>query len=464
MAYENPMTYGEGTDSSIGANLITFAHQKKALIDLKKEQYFGQLADTTAMPKHYGKTIKQFHYLPLLDDRNINDQGIDAAGAVTANEVTILITTADNMVYYAVGNGVDAAAALTAAQATAVTIFKALGVFDTNYATTVAAVEGKDWTVTEGTALPGSGNLYGSSKDAGYITGKLPVLSETGGRKNRVGFSRVTVEGSIAKFGFFDEYTQESLDFDNEEDLLSHISRETLRGANEIVEDMLQMDLLNGAGIIMYGGDATTTAELTGESGATPSVLTYDNLVKMDIELTNNRCPKNTTMITGSRMTDTKTVEAARYIYVGSELRPTLLKMKDYHGNPAFVPVSQYGDAGNVATGEIGAIGAFRFIEVPEMMKFAGVGATVTNNGGYRETNGRYDVFPALVVGSGSFTTIGFQTNGKTVKFVITHKAPSAATADRADPYGETGFYSIKWYYGTLILRPERIGLIKVVA
>ena len=61
-------------------------------------------------------------------------------------------------------------------------------------------------------------------------------------------------------------------------------------------------------------------------------------------------------MITGSRMTDTKTVEAARYIYAGSELRPTLLKMEDYHGNPAFVPVSQYGDAGNVATGEICAI------------------------------------------------------------------------------------------------------------
>ena len=63
-----------------------------------------------------------------------------------------------------------------------------------------------------------------------------------------------------------------------------------------------------------------------------------------------------------------------------------------------------------------------------------------------------------------SFTTIGFQTDGKSVKFVITQKAPGVETADRNDPYGETGFMSIKWYYGFMALRPERVGLIKTVA
>ena len=43
-------------------------------------------------------------------------------------------------------------------------------------------------------------------------------------------------------------------------------------------------------------------------------------------------------------------------------------------------------------------------------------------------------------------------------------KMPGKETADRNDPYGETGFSSIKWYYGILILRPERIGVIKTVA
>ena len=73
-------------------------------------------------------------------------------------------------------------------------------------------------------------------------------------------------------------------------------------------------------------------------------------------------------------------------------------------------------------------------------------------------------MFPILVVGDQSFTTIGFQTDGKSVKFKITHKAPGEATADRSDPYGEMGFMSIKWYYGFMALRPERIAVIKTAA
>jgi N4-gp56 family major capsid protein len=69
-----------------------------------------------------------------------------------------------------------------------------------------------------------------------------------------------------------------------------------------------------------------------------------------------------------------------------------------------------------------------------------------------------------LCVGDASFTTIGFQTDGKSVKFKIMHKKPGEATADRTDPYGETGFMSIKWFYGFMVLRPERIGLIKTAA
>ena len=45
MAFEKPKTYENG------AQLIPFYWQRKALIDLKREMYFGQLADTTTMPK-----------------------------------------------------------------------------------------------------------------------------------------------------------------------------------------------------------------------------------------------------------------------------------------------------------------------------------------------------------------------------------------------------------------------------
>ena len=163
-------------------------------------------------------------------------------------------------------------------------------------------------------------------------------------------------------------------------------------------------------------------------------------------------------------MIDTKTINSGRVMYIGSELESTVKAILDPFGNPAFVPVNQYADAGTLLNGEIGTVDQFRIVSVPEMLHWAGVGAAVSANPGYRETSGNYDVFPMLVVGDASFTTIGFQTDGKTVKFKITTKMPGEKTADRNDPYGETGFSSIKWYYGTLILRPERLAVVKTVA
>ena len=207
-AFNNP----PAAPSSVGPQISNAYYQKKALIEAAKEQYFGQLADVTSMPKNMGKKIKRYHYLPLLDDANINDQGIDAAGATIAN-----------------------------------------------------------------------GNLYGSSKDIGTISGKLPVLSENGGRVNRVGFKRKEIEGTIEKFGFFDEYTQESLDFDTDADLLQHVNREMLAGANEITEDALQIDLINAAGIVKYAGNATSNATVGADD-----LVSYRDLMHLAIDLDNN--------------------------------------------------------------------------------------------------------------------------------------------------------------------------------
>jgi N4-gp56 family major capsid protein len=262
----------------------------------------------------------------------------------------------------------------------------------------------------------------------------------------------------------FDEYSQESLDFDTDAQLQMHIRRETTRGANEITEAQLQIDLLNAAGVIRFGGAATQDSEITGESTDVISIPTYEGLMKLGITLDDNKCPKNTKLITGSRLIDTKTIDGARYIYVGSEMLPTLKRMKDLHGEKAFVDARHYAAAGTLAKGEVGAIDQFRFILVPEMFHWAGKGKVETAaNAGYRATGGKYDIFPMLVVGSGSFTTIGFQTNGKKVKWKINHKSPGQ-NVNTLDPFGETGFYSIKWFYGFLAQRPEWIALYKTVA
>ena len=387
MAYQAGIVYGDGTNSTMGTQYNTFYWQKKALVDAAKEQYFTQLASAIAMPRNHGKSIKQFYYIPLLDARNVNDQGINASGAVIAN-----------------------------------------------------------------------GNLYGSSKDVGTITAKLPLLGENGGRVNRVGFKRTEIEGSIYELGFFSEYTEDSMQFDTDDSLMSHIQRETLTGASQISEAILQKDLINGAGTIRYAGSATTKATVKGTD-----LVTYGALMRLGIDLDNNRTPRSTTIITGTRYIDTVTVGATRAMYVGSELLPTLRAMKDLHGAPAFKPVEQYAAGTTTLKGEVGAIDSFRIIVVPEMMRFEGAGVASASGTVYA-TSGKTDVFPMMVVGDGAFSTIGFQTDGKTVKFKQIHKAPGEAQASREDPYGKTGFMSIQWWYGILIMRPERIALVYTAA
>ncbi|RLB94507.1 MAG: N4-gp56 family major capsid protein [Deltaproteobacteria bacterium] len=420
-----------------------------------------------------------------MDDANINDQGLDVDGLSTAQKATIQITVPGvipgiNTSMYAVGVGDNAdlvtaqTAALAAAEADAVSFFVRAGVFDTNYATTKAALIALDpaWTIDDVTyagalgvnAVPDLGNLYGSSKDVGTIAGKMPILSEFGGRVNRVGFTRVELEGTFEKYGFFDEYTQESLDFDSDAELEMHINREMIFGANEITEDLIQIDLLNAAGVIYYAGDATSDGEMTGVDASGITEVTYGDLSRLSVELDNNRALKTTKVISGSRMVDTRVIRGGRVMYIGSELTQTVEQMVDYFDNQAFISVAHYADAGTILNGEIGTVGQFRLVVVPEMMHWAGVGAAEGTNAGYLASGGNYDVFPMLVVSNASFTTIGFQTNGKTVKFNIKHSKPGSPESYANDPYGETGFMSIKWYYGFMALRPERIAIIKTVA
>lgn len=400
-SYNSP---ADGTKSTLDAGtnsrqIRTDYWHRKGLSELPKETYFGQLNDVKKMPKHMGKKMSYYHQIPILDDENINDQGIDATGATITN-----------------------------------------------------------------------GNLYASSKDVNTVANAIPTLDEHGGRKNRVGRTRKLIEGTIEKIGFFLEFSRDSLDFDTDDQVYGQHSMEMIKAANEIQEDLLQIDLLNGAGVVQYAGIATDDSEITGE-GDNISEVTYSGLQRLAKALSDNRTPKQTLVITGSRMVDTAVVNSGMYMYVGSDMVQTLSRMKDHHDNPAFIGVEHYAYSGSVGTvnsinGEIGKVGEFRIIQVPEMMKWEGAGADETAaNAGYQATGGKYDVFPMLVVGAQSFCSIGFQVDGKKTKFSINHVMPGGVqSVNKSDPYGEEGFMSIKFWYGTIIQRPERLGLFKTVA
>lgn len=382
-----------------GGQVRTDFFDRKALYETRRERYFAALADVTSMPKHYGKTIRKYHVMPLLDARNVNDQGLNADGTNTAND----------------------------------------------------------------------GNLYGGSKDIGAIVGKLPTLTENGGRVNRVGFSRIQLSGTMENYGIFHEFNDDYLNFDSMADLYEHLSRELVTGAVQMTEAMIQIDLINAAGLVRFGGDAVSKATMTGEDADIKSVVTFEDLQRLSISLDDNRTPKSMKMIKGSQGFDTVTVANGRLLYCGSEMIPTLTKMTDHFGNPAFVSVEHYGYAGtykegtNMIHGEIGKVGQFRIIVVPEMLHEAGVGKAETVNGGYRasDTDGtsKYDIFPLLCIGSEAFTTIGFQTGGGAdFKFKIITRMPGEIV-NLDDPYAKTGFSSLQFWYGFMVLRPERLAV-----
>lgn len=381
-----------GIDGAGSDQMNSFLWLKKSIIEARREQYFLPMADVKTMPKHYGKNIKVFHYLPILDDRNINDQGIDASGAVIAN-----------------------------------------------------------------------GNLYGSSKDIGTIVGRLPHITENGGRVNRVSTTRLTLEGAISEFGYFTEFTRDSIEFDSDDRLREHLSRELVNAATQIQEAQLQIDLLGAANVELFAGNAITDGDITGE-GATPSLVQYDDFTRLDQILTDNRTPRQTTVITGSKFTDTRVVPACRVMFVGSEIVPHLKRMKDPFNNKAFIEVQHYADAGNTLNGEIGSLDQFRVVQVPEMLHWAGVGAAEGTNPGYRAEGGKYNVYPMMVIGDESFTALGFQNDGKSLGVKTMTKNYGMDTMGSSDPYGKTGISSMSWYYGFLAFRPERIGIIKTVA
>lgn len=476
--YNSPNVNGGGVDSTIGSQLNTYYWDRRSLIDAAWEMYFSPLADSRSMPTNYGKELKVFYYVPLLDDRNVNDQGIDASGVtmtptefyVSLPSATVKVTNATKAAAVTtinanVGTDTVATAGANDSGGSGFANITIAGPLTSKYSSEAAADDVVALNVGA-VKKAAYGNFYGSSRDIGTIAARMPTLTEEGGRVNRVGFTRLERSGTLQEHGFFMEYTKDSLTFDTDADLYSHLSREMTIGANQIMEDLLQIDLLSAAGTVILTGVATQVSEITAE-GVDPSIVTYQDLKRLAITLDDNRTPKNTKLIKGSSLEDTVTVNAARYLFIGSELQTVCEDMENSLGGAAFVPVRQYADAGTIANGEIGAIGDFRIVINPQMMRWSGAGAAVGTNPGYMETAGHYDVFPMLVVGSEAFATVGLQGSGKEadgMKFQIIVKKPGPDMATVQDPYGKIGFASITFYHGFISLRPERLGLVKTCA
>ena len=406
--------------SSIGAQINDKFWSKVAIKEARKMRVFSQLGDKLVQPKNYGDKLVKYHELPIIHALNVNDQAIDANGVSLVSGK-----------WYAY----DSAGAMTGNTS--------------GYATKELAKAAAGAT---GSIKSGNGNLYGGDTDFAVIKGSFPALSEEGGKVNAVGMKRLVLEANVTEFGFHIPFTKKMLDMDTETGLLAKMSMEVGEAQGEIREKQIAVGLLSASEINrVYAGDASTIAQM----GA-GDVVGFTDIRGMEQSLKLARSPKQTKMIDGSTKVGTVVVGAGYAAYVGQELYPVLEDM-EHGGVKVWRPVESYAAAGTIMEGEIGKISATRFIEVEEMPKYAGAGASTTDatdDTGVDNmyTSGeKYDVFPILYVGSDSFGTIGFEGDVARVNTIM-------PTADaHNDVFGKKGAVAISWYFGMLIYRPERI-------
>ena len=413
--------------SSIGAQINDKFWSKVAIKEARKIRVFSQLGDKLVQPKNYGDKLVKYHELPIIHALNVNDQAIDANGVSLVSGK-----------WYAY----DSAGAMTGST--------------TGYATKELAKAAAGAT---GSIKSGNGNLYGGDTDFAVIKGSFPALSEEGGKVNAVGMKRLVLEANVTEFGFHLPFTKRMLDMDTETGLLAKMSMEVGVAQGEIREKQISVGLLSASEINrVYAGDASTIAQM----GA-GDVVGFTDIRGMEQSLKLARSPKQTKMIDGSTKVGTVVVGAGYAAYVGQELYPVLEDM-EHGGVKVWRPVESYAAAGTIMEGEIGKISATRFIEVEEMPKYAGAGASTTDAtddtgvDNMYTSGDNYDVFPILYVGSDSFGTIGFEGDVARVNTIM-------PTADaHNDVFGKKGAVAISWYFGMLIYRPERIRQILTTA
>ena len=449
--------------SDLGAQINDKFWSKVSIKEARKKRFFSQLGDKLTQPKNYGDKMVKYHELPIIHELNKNDQGIDANGAVLIKDKWFAYDTSGAMVGSAAGYATSELAYdqirtwvgldVTGAE------FNNTGA---NYATEALAVAaatagagGAPYTaypIVAGTVLSGNGNIYGGDTDFSIVKGSFPSLREEGGIVNAVGMTRLTIEAQVEEFGFHVPFTKKMLEMDTETGLLARISREVGEAQGTIREMQIQAGLLTASEVNRFqAGDASNINEI----GA-GDVLTFTDIRAMEQGLKAAKSPKQTKIIDGSTKVGTTVIGAGYTAYVGQELYPTLEDMTHNSVN-VWKPIETYAAAGMIMEGEIGKISATRFIEVEDMISYKGAGANVSDSSDdtgatdRHQTNGHYDVFPVLYVGTDSFATIGFEGDVARVETIM----PKADAYN--DVFGKKGAVAISWYFGMMIYRPERI-------
>lgn len=422
-------------NQSVGPQLNDFDLTRIAVREAKKDMVFSQMSQVTKLKRNMGDTFKKMRKFPVLHKDNINDQGIDADG---------LTMVYDKWYSW------DAAGTRQ------------------EHATKAAALA----RVGQVRIQSGQGNLFGGSRDFYEQVGAIPELREEGGVVNVVGAKRTIISAKIKLYSISEMFSRQEMELGGEANLKVEKSAELGRAFSELREAMVRNDLITqGLTNAVYAGAATAMDEVD-----ETSLITYNTIRKFQTKQDLLRVPFDAKMVTGTTRIGTKVVNAARYLYIPLELERSFESMT-HNGKEVFKEFAEYAAGNgstdthrdvnaNYASGEIGSVGKFRIISNYDMPIFRAAGADATDGADadgsgiedageeFSITDGKYDVFPVLSVGSQSFEILGLTGDDMAVKYGAPKIVPGL------DNTGETAVVSVRFYYGMLFNKPEQISCI----
>ena len=292
-------------------------------------------------------------------------------------------------------------------------------------------------------------------------------LAEGATTGNRVDFQKITMETSFVRYGEMIEYTDE-VDMFSEDTMQLRYHEELGERANLNYEDLIQLDML-GTPTVMYSGTGTSLATMGAGLVSNGSQddrfrINYDLIRKGVQKLIRNRAEKNTEIVTGSVKIDTRTINKAFYAIIGPEVKydlENITRGANAAETFAYIPAYQYADASKLANGEIGCMHEVRFIESETAMVYAGQGAAIPSGyAGTLSNNGtKFDVFPILFPTKGAFATVGLKGKNK-----IVFRQQSPDKVELGNPFGTKGFFSYNFWYAGIVLQPERLLKMLVLA
>ena len=424
----------------------------------KRKRPYTSTASTYTMPKHHGDTATVEVRYPAIHEDSIAAANVDATSALLVQGV-----------FYKY----DETGTLTDTKKAMDYLRDASGATRT-YAEAVAAAKAAIGSPVAGGAIKSSaGSIINGKGSFQAFTGDVANLPEEGGMVNGImGVSKL-VSAKVVDKGVHQRYTVKSIDLDSRVGQIARKIADTGDAMAQIKEQYVQNKLLNAANTnLMISTTDAAIVSVDDIDGA--DRLTYDSLEAFGIALQNADVPMDTEIIKGTSLTDTVTVSDAYIMDINREVVPTLARLVGPGGatNLPWEPKEKYAAGTELLEGEVGKITGlpFRFRVVDDLQVEKGSGeevASVNDAGTAGQQSGSYvtanqdgskkfyDVFTGLVVGSDSWTMVGFGKNSTSAK----HNAPVGDSYN--DPFGKVGSIAAECSIGVLVYRPERVMAIK---